>query len=247
MRADSALDVLLCPSPNHGPRDARLSINTLILHYTGMPEADGALKWLCVSESEVSAHYFIYEDGRIVQMVPEARRAWHAGAAFWAGESDINGCSIGIEIANEGPEGENPEFPEVQMQSVIALCRDILSRHDIPPKRVLAHSDVAPGRKADPGPYFDWELLAQNGIGCWPTPAELPPCAALRRGDEGEAVAAYQQALASYGYKLEVTGRFCEATETVTRAFQLHFRPARIDGVADRKTQHLLRGLCEII
>lgn len=243
MRADSVLDVLLCPSPNHGPRDARLTIDMLLLHYTGMPEADGALKWLCAEESEVSAHYFIYEDGRIVQMVPESRRAWHAGAAFWGGERDINGCSIGVEIANEGPGSIQPEFSEAQMKSVILLCQDILARHTILPQRVLGHSDVAPGRKVDPGPYFDWQRLAKEGIGLWAEPLDTGSGHVLRSGDTGEEVAAYQQALAGYGYSLGVTGEFCPVTEMVTKAFQLHFRRERVDGIADAGTLAMLDAL----
>lgn len=217
----------------------------LLLHYTGMPEADGALKWLCAEESEVSAHYFIYEDGRIVQMVPEANRAWHAGAAFWDGERDINGCSIGVEIANEGPDSIRPEFPEAQMKSVISLCQDILARHTIPPQRVLGHSDVAPGRKVDPGPYFDWRRLAKEGIGLWAEPLVSGSGRVLRPGDTGEEVTAYQRALADYGYSLDVTGEFCPVTETVTKAFQLHFRREQADGIADTATRAMLAGLSE--
>ncbi len=244
MRADSALGVLLCPSPNHGARDARLAIDMLLLHYTGMPDADGALKWLCMRESEVSAHYFVYEDGHIVQLVPEARRAWHAGAAFWAGERDINGCSIGIEIANEGPESADPEFPEAQMLAVISLCRDIMRRHGIPARRVLGHSDVAPGRKVDPGPFFDWQRLAASGIGLWPQAAPVTG-GALRVGDSGEEVTRYQRALADFGYQVAVSGEFCEHTQAVTKALQLHFRSWRVYWVAVTATRGLAAALAQ--
>lgn len=246
MRADSALDVLLCPSPNHGVRQGARGIDMLLLHYTGMPDADGALTWLCQEESEVSAHYFVYEDGRIVQMVPEARRAWHAGAALWAGEADINGCSIGIEIANEGPEGQAPDFPRKQMKAVSALCQDIMTRHAISPERVLGHSDVAPGRKVDPGPFFDWARLAEDGVGLWIGAEAVSVDSRLKAGDRGDEVAAYQQGLADFGYGIEVSGLFCDVTETVTRAFQLHFRQDRIDGVADMPIRQLLSGLLQL-
>jgi N-acetylmuramoyl-L-alanine amidase len=247
MNPDTALDVLVRPSPNHGARDPRLDIDILLLHYTGMPEADGALDWLCREESQVSAHYFVYEDGRIVQMVPEARRAWHAGAAYWAGERDINGCSIGIEIANGGPDSASPGFPPEQMDAVIALCRDILKRHEILPQRVLGHSDVAPGRKSDPGAFFDWRMLSAAGIGLMVKPEPVVEGPVLGLGDSGRDVRHLQKALRFYGYGVEVSGVYDEASACIVEAFQRHFRPARIDGVADistRKTlDRLLQGL----
>ncbi len=245
MTPDSALDVLLCPSPNHAERDARLDIDILLLHYTGMPDADGALKWLCAQESQVSAHYFIHEDGRIVQMVPEARRAWHAGVSHWAGEHDINGCSIGIEIANEGPDSAHPEFPPEQMKSVIALCRDIIKRRKIPARRVLGHSDVAPGRKSDPGAFFNWSMLAEAGIGVMAEPVPIVPDYFLSMGDTGIEVRDLQAALLAFGYGLRVTGEYCGASFNVVQAFQRHFRQQRIDGVADFSTRKTLATLLQ--
>ena len=138
------------PSPNFGDRRTGPP-DMLLLHYTGMDDADEALAWLCSERSEVSAHYFVYEDGRIIQMVGEDKRAWHAGASFWKGETDNNSRSIGIEIANPGHQGDYRDFPAEQIESVIRLCRHCVDRWAIVPQRVLAHSDIAPQRKQDPG------------------------------------------------------------------------------------------------
>ncbi|MGB5083177.1 MAG: thiamine phosphate synthase, partial [Methylocystis silviterrae] len=144
----------VCPSPNHG---ARLRpISSLVLHYTGMPTAESALALLCSSRSEVSAHYFVEEDGRVLQLVPESRRAWHAGKSVWAGETDMNSASIGIEIVHPGHDDPRP-YSAAQIEATAALAKDICRRHAIPPERVLAHSDIAPGRKRDPGEFFPWE------------------------------------------------------------------------------------------
>jgi N-acetylmuramoyl-L-alanine amidase len=224
------------PSPNHGERSPG-PIDILLLHYTGMPgTARSALAWLCDPRSEVSCHYLVCEDGRTLQLVPEARRAWHAGASVWAGETDINSRSIGIEIANRGHPGGLPPYPDVQIEAVIRLCGDIVGRHPIPPRYVLAHSDVAPGRKLDPGERFPWQELARMGIGHWAEPAEILDGPELRRGCTGSQVASLQGLLALYGYGIVVDGEFGLRTEDVVAAFQRHFRPARVDGVADRST-----------
>jgi len=139
----------------------------LILHYTGMESSESALDWLTREEAKVSCHYLVDEEGRIAQIVPEGERAWHAGQSRWAGETDLNSRSIGIEIHNPGHDFSYPEFPETEMLAVEELCLDILSRHAIPADRVLAHSDVAPGRKRDPGEQFDWALLQRELA--WPT------------------------------------------------------------------------------
>ncbi|MCC2112049.1 MAG: N-acetylmuramoyl-L-alanine amidase, partial [Hyphomicrobiales bacterium] len=153
------------PSPNFGPRRGGRAPDMILLHYTGMDDDDEALDWLCDPRSEVSAHYFVGADGTIVQLVDEAQRAWHAGEGSWGGEDDINSLSIGIEIANAGHEFGLPGFPAPQIAAVIALCGAITARHGIRPERVLGHSDVAPGRKADPGEKFPWKDLAAAGIG----------------------------------------------------------------------------------
>jgi N-acetylmuramoyl-L-alanine amidase len=193
--------------------------------------------------SEVSAHYLVFEDGGIVQMVPEARRAWHAGAGAWKGETDVNSRSIGIEIVHPGHAGGLPPYPEAQVEAVIALARDVLGRWPIPPERVLAHSDVAPERKRDPGEGFPWRRLAKAGVGLWVEPEPIADGATLRPGDRGEDVATLQQALADYGYGVPVSGSYDTATEIVVTAFQRHFRPARVDGIADASTVRTLTKL----
>jgi N-acetylmuramoyl-L-alanine amidase len=224
------------PSPNHGPRLGGGAVDILLLHYTGMPSADGALAWLAAPASGVSSHYFVFEDGRVVQLVDEAERAWHAGVSFWAGETDINSRSIGIEIANPGHEYGYRPFPDAQVAAVIRLCRAILARHPIPPERVLAHSDVAPLRKEDPGELFPWDRLHADGIGAFVPPLPVVAGPVVGRGETGAAVHALQAKLRRYGYRLDEDGSFGEETAAVVRAFQRHFRPAEVDGIADPST-----------
>jgi N-acetylmuramoyl-L-alanine amidase len=218
----------------------------LVLHYTGMESAEAALDRLCDPAAEVSAHYLLDEAGRVVQLVDEERRAWHAGRASWRGETDINGASIGIELANPGHELGPAPYPEAQMEALIGLARGIVARHAIAPRDIVGHSDVAPARKQDPGEWFDWAALARAGLGLWPAPAAWRG-RPLRRGDAGEDVERFQAALATYGYGLVADGRFGTATRQVVEAFQRHFRPARIDGVADRETLDCLAGLMTLL
>ena len=213
---------------NREPRRNNRAVDMLLLHYTGMNSAAAACDLLCSPESGVSCHYLIDEDGTITQMVGEDERAWHAGASFWQGETDTNSRSIGIEIQNPGHQIGYRDFPAAQMQSVVALCRDILARHAIAPMNVLAHSDVAPGRKIDPGERFDWPLLFREGIGHWVPPAEADDLPLV-----GDDLARYQRLLCDYGYGIAVTGEHDEATRKVTDAFQRHFRPALVNGIAD--------------
>lgn len=231
------------PSPNHGERRDGRQPDMIILHYTGMPTAEAALNWLTVPESDVSSHYMVFEDGRVVQLVPEARRAWHAGKSFWKGETDINSCSIGIEIANTGHAGGLPEFPGLQIEAVTALCQDILSRNFIPAERVLAHSDVAPVRKIDPGEKFPWEQLAVFGVGHYIEPTPIGGGRFFQRGDGGPPVQALQAMLALYGYNTPVSGEFCDRTEGDVAAFQRHFRRELVDGIADFSTIDTLHRL----
>jgi N-acetylmuramoyl-L-alanine amidase len=240
---DSPLATLWCPSPNREPRRNGRAPDMLVLHYTGMDSADAALDWLTREESKVSCHYLVDEEGGITQMVREGERAWHAGQSLWAGETDLNSCSIGIEIHNPGHDLGYHDFPAAQMAAVEALCLDILGRHPIRPERVVAHSDIAPGRKRDPGEKFDWARLAQAGIGLWVAPAATGADLALGPGDEGEAVAVLQRNLAAFGYGVEITSTYGRGLENVVEAFQRHFRPGLVDGRADASTRDTLARL----
>src|SRR6476646_5276693 len=240
---DSSIVSDIIPSPNHGDRNKGRQPDMILLHYTGMPDVEGALARLCTAGTEVSSHYVVLEDGRIVQSVPEAKRAWHAGVASWAGEEDINSCSIGIEIINRGHDWGYPDFPLRQIAAVIALCRGIMLRHQLPAHRVLAHSDVAPSRKKDPGEKFPWHSLANSGVGHWVQPAPIVRGETLKLGSISDDVANMQTAFARYGYGIPTHGKFDGATLEVVAAFQRHFRPARVDGIADRSTISTLHAL----
>jgi len=235
------------PSPNFNARPDGQQVDMLVLHYTNMPTAELALARLCDPAAEVSAHYLIDEDGQVLALVNEEKRAWHAGVAAWAGQKDINGCSIGIELAHIGhhEDGSCDAFPAAQMTALAGLAADIIKRHPIPPHRVLAHSDVAPGRKIDPGEAFDWMFLAGKGIGLWPTiPRDKDaPRPLYIRGDRGTEITGLQRALASFGYALTVDGDFGVQTEFVIRAFQRHYRPWQVDGHGDHETVARLMDL----
>jgi N-acetylmuramoyl-L-alanine amidase len=242
---DSRLVGEVHASPNVGERRGGLAANILVMHYTGMASAAKAIDWLSRPESKVSSHYVIDEAGRITQMVPERLRAWHAGVAHWCGESDINSASIGIEIQNPGHEDGYHPFPRAQMRAVRDLALDITARHQIAPERVLAHSDVAPMRKIDPGEKFDWRWLALAGVGHW-----VP--AAPMRGDapvveDAGMIDWTRSMLAEYGYGVGVDGASGPDLATVVRAFQRHFRPARVDGVVDRSTLATLERLLDAL
>lgn len=241
--ADSALAAAFLPSPNHGERKGFARPDCIILHYTGMASAKSALDLLRDSRSEVSSHYFVDEDGTIFQLVPESRRAWHAGVGVWKGERDLNSASIGIEIVNPGHDGGLPPFAEAAIAATTALCRDIAKRHAIRPERILAHSDIAPQRKRDPGELFPWDALSRAGVGHWIPPAQITGPSLFREREEGPPIRALQAMLALYGYGLEMTGVFDPPTRTVVAAFQRHFRPERVDGEADASTIETLRAL----
>lgn len=243
VRTDTSLPARLHPSPNHGDRRPGAPIDMLILHYTGMESAEAAIRRLCDPRAEVSAHYLVGEDGTILQMVPEARRAWHAGQSFWAGERDVNSRSIGVEIVNPGHAFGYRPFPEPQIAAVTALAADILARHPIPAWRVLAHSDVAPARKQDPGELFPWHALAAAGVGAWVEPEPVAGGRYLQEGEEGQPVEALQSMLALFGYEVDISGRFDAQTRIVVEAFQRHHRQARVDGVADMSTITTLHRL----
>lgn len=236
----------ICPSPNHGER--LRPISSLVLHYTGMKTGESALALLCSPHSKVSAHYVVEEDGRILQLVPESRRAWHAGVSFWAGETDMNSTSIGIEIVHPGYLDPRP-YTVAQIEATAALARDICQRHAIAPERVLAHSDIAPARKRDPGEFFPWEALARRGVGRIAEPVLAEGATAVALGDEGAKVASLQRDLAVFGYGVEETGVYDAQTVLAVEAFQRHFRRTKVDGRADGETRvalaHLLAALGE--
>jgi N-acetylmuramoyl-L-alanine amidase len=231
------------PSPNHDDRARATTIDILLLHYTGMATTAAAIERLCDPSAKVSSHYVIDEHGEILQLVPEARRAWHAGLSSWEGVTDINSRAIGIEIGNPGHGFGYPDFPDAQIEAVIALGGDIVARHRIRADRVLAHSDVAPRRKLDPGEKFPWQRLHRAGIGAWVEPAPIAESAAGGLGARGTEVADLQAALANYGYGIKASGVYDDLTEAVVTAFQRHFRPARVDGVADCSTVQTLHSL----
>jgi N-acetylmuramoyl-L-alanine amidase len=244
LRPESSLVAEVRPSPNHNERAGSGSPDMIVLHYTGMPDDQDAISHLCNPASEVSAHYVVLQDGYIIQLVAEARRAWHAGTSSWAGETDINSRSIGIEIANPGHDHGYPDFPKRQVAAVAALCRSIFTRHGIPADRVLAHSDVAPSRKRDPGEKFPWKLLADSGIGLCVKPAPTEASGTIfTLGDTDAAIRETQTLLASYGYDLTATGDLDAATRDVVAAFQRHFRPQRVDGFIDTSTISTLKDL----
>jgi N-acetylmuramoyl-L-alanine amidase len=243
----ATFEIELCDSPNFDQRAGLQSPDLLLLHYTNMASASKALDWLCDPKSRVSSHYLVSEDGRIFQMVDENNRAWHAGASSWAGREDINSCSIGIEIANVGPDKGYPPFPDIQMQAVETLCHDIFSRHTIAPERVLAHSDVSPDRKQDPGEKFNWQRLYDAGIGLWVKPQPLEEGEVLKHGDTNKHILNLQSALSTYGYQVKITGSFDDQTKHVVTAFQRHFRQKRVDGIADYSTLQTLFDLLQVV
>jgi N-acetylmuramoyl-L-alanine amidase len=217
------------PSPNSAPRPDGTAIDTLVLHYTELPLqesldilSDGA------REHRVSAHYVLAEDGTAYRLVPEERIAWHAGRSSWRGREALNGTSIGIEIVNL--HGDRHDYPAQQIAALIELCRDILARNRaIEPRNVVGHSDIAPQRKIDPGRRFPWKTLADAGIGLWPRAGGRPL--------DGDLHAALQR----YGYAPPVA----VPPREIVKAFQRHFRPAKVDGMADPETRTLLAGLLD--
>ncbi len=223
------LPLIDCPSPNHDTRGGQ-TVDMLLLHYTGMKTGEAALERLCDPSAKVSAHYMIEEDGRVFRLVPEDRRAWHAGVACWAGQRDINACSIGIELVNPGHEFGYRDFTAEQMESLVTLCHKVLGRHAIAPARVLGHSDVAPARKQDPGERFDWAALARASIGLWPGDA--------RATSEAPNEAAFLQGLGRFGYAIDEA-----SPREVITAFQRHFRPAAVTGRVDAESAGRLDAL----
>ena len=223
------MDIRERPSPNFNDRPGDGRVDMLILHYTGMRSAQESLDRLCDTAAKVSAHYQIDEDGTVWRLVAEEKRAWHAGISSWRGRSDINNYSVGIELVNPGHEFGYRPFPEPQMAALTELAGGILSRHPIPPRQVLGHSDVAPLRKQDPGELFDWPGLARAGIGFWPdflaTKIKTLP-----------SLVEIQASLRQIGYSCPKSGALDAETTAAITAFQRHYRPEHCDGVLDRET-----------
>ena len=223
-----SLDIRDLPSPNHDARPTDTPIDMLVLHYTGMRSAQEAIDRLRDPAARVSSHYVVDEDGAVLRLVSEVRRAWHAGVSHWRGHSLLNGRSIGIEIVNPGHEWGYRHFPALQMAAVCDLCLGILARHPIAARNVVAHSDVAPDRKADPGELFDWEGLARNGVGLWPADSDAVG------GD-------VRTAFADIGYRVDLD------LAVVVRAFQRHWRSEAITGEADGATRRRIGGVLDAI
>ena len=278
-RQPMTLEIIQSPSPNFN--DRLRPIRFVVLHYTGMNSADGALRVLSdplpqrvayLSEippnpllvdgrpadrvlvaspmSKVSSHYLAYEDGRMFQLVDEAKRAWHAGGGTWDGETDLNSSSIGIEIANGGYDFGLPEFPEAQIQSVMTLVRGIMDRHGLDRHHVIGHSDLAPTRKPDPGPKFPWQRLAAEGLSIWPKPA--PEDGDQRVlfdtiGTMDERISAIQTGLGTIGYGLTVNGPYDAWLKDIIRAFQRRFRQSKTDGIIDVETVSLIGRVVAIL
>lgn len=220
------MKIIQKPSPNFDSRDGQ-SVDMLVLHYTGMKSADEALERMCDAEAKVSAHYMVDEGGTIFHLIDENNRAWHAGVSFWRVDSNINQRSIGIEIVNCGHEFGYTKFPQIQMEAVANLCSAILKRHKISARNVVAHSDIAPTRKQDPGELFDWQFLAKNKIGLFPSPplSQTPhPASHLK----------------NYGYDIT------DLPQAIT-AFQRHFRPQNISGIWDDECGNILAALLAIV
>jgi N-acetylmuramoyl-L-alanine amidase len=240
---DSSVVERVEPSPNLDERTGLGHADMIVLHYTGMQFSHEAIHRLCDTKARVSSHYVVTETGSIIQLVQEAKRAWHAGVSVWGGDPDVNSRSIGIEVCNPGHDFGYPDFPSRQIAATIVLCRSILTRNIIRPENILAHSDVAPSRKIDPGEKFPWKLMALSGVGLWVDAGAVADAESLRPNDTGPKITELQRMLADYGYGIDVTGRYDIATSEVVTAFQRHFRPAQVDGIADAATLQTLRKL----
>jgi N-acetylmuramoyl-L-alanine amidase len=198
-----------------------------------MPETAQALERMCNPTTEVSAHYLIDIDGQILKLISETKRAWHAGISSWRGYSNINDRSIGIELANPGHEFGYQAFSKPQIDSLTKIAQEIITRHPIPARNIIGHSDISPTRKKDPGEFFDWRKLALKGIGHWP---EIPNIKTIKQVDESN----YKLALEAYGYETS------DLSATIL-AFQRHFLPSRCDGVPDREMFNILEILIDNI
>ena len=222
----SALVHREAPSPNWDER--KLPVSMVVLHYTGMPDAAGALERLCDAQAKVSAHYMIDEDGTVTRLVAEDRRAWHAGRSYWRGLTDINSASIGIELVNPGHEWGYRPFTDAQMEALLPLLYAVVKRYKMPFANIVGHSDIAPARKEDPGELFDWDLLAAHKLAL-PRPKLTMPSPFDNDG-------AFYLALERFGYDIA-------DGHAAVRAFQRRWRPENIDGVIDGECSAILFAL----
>lgn len=237
------MELIPAPSPNFDARTAPPDM--IVLHYTGMQTGQAALDRLRDPAAEVSAHYLVEEDGRVFSLVAEARRAWHAGASFWKGRRKLNDVSVGIEIVNPGHDFGYRPFPEAQVEAVIELVTDIRGRWIIEDSQIVGHSDVAPDRKQDPGELFPWKRLAEAGHGYW-TEISAAPGAPLGEGETGPGVFALQAGLTRLGFDCAPSGEYERRTTAIVRAFQRHWRPGKVDGIADGETRARLIALLRL-
>jgi len=247
LKGKPAMHVTAFPSPNWNDRPAGSIIDTVILHYTGMKSGAEALSRLCDANAAVSAHYLIEEDGQLFQLVDDDKRAWHAGVSSWQGRSNINDCSIGIELVNPGHEFGYQDFPALQIVRLIELLVMLKRRHCIPNPRFLGHSDIAPLRKADPGERFPWQRLAANNIGVVCEKDTSDQKVMIKYGDDGPGVAMLNEQLAAVGYHGYDNGSFGAGTEQVVRSFQAHWRPKAANGIFDRGTAIALEDIARKI
>ncbi len=235
-------DSTICLSPNFDERT--LPISMIVLHYTGMETGEMALARLCDEKSKVSAHYLVQEDGSIINMVDENKRAWHAGVSWWNGTSNVNSASIGIEIVNGGHDFGLPDFPKEQIRALIKLCKHLKSRYKINDFNIVAHSDIAPDRKSDPGEKFPWDILADNDIGIYPAGEFYKPGAhgkaLFAQGEQDKDILIVQKSLAYLGYKIQKSGILDKQSMQVITAFQRRYRQDKIDGLIDRQVLRIL-------
>ena len=233
-------------SPNWNERPSGVSIDMVILHYTGMKTGEEALQRLCDPDAAVSSHYLIEEDGEIFQLVAEEKRAWHAGVSHWQGRENINHNSIGVELVNPGHEFGYRAFPPAQIDSLLALLVGVKARHKIPTGGFLGHSDIAPGRKVDPGHLFPWRQLAAEGFGVFSDRIASDTAVRLRLDDTGPLVNKVNKQLAIVGYRGCDNVTFGQGTAHVLKAFQAHWRPEEINGVLDEGTAIVLDDIAQM-
>ncbi|MGY8986191.1 MAG: N-acetylmuramoyl-L-alanine amidase [Sphingomonadales bacterium] len=230
-------------SPNFDERVGRNKPNMLIFHYTGMETGEAALNKLLDPSSKVSAHYLVFEDGKIIQLVEDKKRAWHSGVSTWKGKGDINSSSIGIEIVNRGHEFGYCEFPKEQVDAVLKLSKVIIKKYKIPPNKILGHSDIAPLRKTDPGELFPWESFAKADVGIWPRYIKPLFKENINEDSPSNHIFDLQKKLVNFGFEKGDQGVYCPLTRANVTAFQRHWNPLKISGIADAETQNKLDAL----